>query len=67
MVAIYVGTTVFLGSHVRHGFWSMFQSLGLMKQSRSKALYAAGLGVGLVLAVGFLALPIVLYFRSQGV
>ncbi len=67
MVAIYVGTTLFLGSHVRHGFWSMFQSLGLMKQSRSRALYAAGLVVGLVLAVGFLALPIVLYFRSQGV
>jgi succinate dehydrogenase / fumarate reductase cytochrome b subunit len=66
MVAIYVGVMIFLGSHLRHGFWSMFQSLGLMKQSRSNAIYTAGLLIGFALAVGFLVLPLILYFRAQG-
>jgi succinate dehydrogenase / fumarate reductase cytochrome b subunit len=67
MVGIYVGAMLFLGSHLRHGFWSMFQSLGLMKQSRSKCVYAAGLVIGLALAVGFVLLPVILYVRAQGI
>jgi succinate dehydrogenase / fumarate reductase cytochrome b subunit len=64
MVAIYIAVTLFLGSHLRHGFWSMFQSLGLMKQSRSNAIYTAGLILGAVLALGFLILPVILFVRA---
>jgi len=64
MVAIYVAVMLFLGSHLRHGVWSMFQSLGLMNKKQTRTFYAAGLVVGGLLAVGFLLLPVILYFRN---
>lgn len=61
-VAFYVGAMVFLGFHLRHGFWSAMQSLGAMKPEWSKAIYALGFFVAVVLAVGFLGIPLYIYF-----
>ncbi len=60
-VAFYVGSMVFLGFHFRHGFWSAFQSLGLLNPRWSKPIYALGLFLAVLLAVGFLFIPIYVY------
>ncbi|EKD41595.1 MAG: Succinate dehydrogenase (Or fumarate reductase) cytochrome b subunit, b558 family, partial [uncultured bacterium] len=38
IVAIYVGVMLFLGMHLRHGFWSAFQSLGAMNPRFTKPI-----------------------------
>lgn len=61
-VALYVGAMLFLGMHLRHGFWSAFQSLGAMSPKVSCAMYCAALAVAVLLAGGFLFIPIWIYF-----
>jgi succinate dehydrogenase / fumarate reductase cytochrome b subunit len=51
-----------LGMHLRHGFWSAFQSLGAIKPSARKTMQFAALVVGVLLAVGFLSIPVYIYF-----
>lgn len=52
----------FLGFHLRHGFWSAFQSLGLAFPRFSKIIYALGVLLALLVAAGFLFIPIAIYF-----
>jgi succinate dehydrogenase / fumarate reductase cytochrome b subunit len=65
-VAFYVGCVTFLGFHLRHGFWSAFQSLGLLNPRWSKPIYALGLILALVMAFGFLFIPIYIYLTQNG-
>jgi succinate dehydrogenase / fumarate reductase cytochrome b subunit len=51
-----------LGFHLRHGFWSAFQSLGALNPRLLPLFYALGLVVALLLAGGFVALPLVLHY-----
>jgi succinate dehydrogenase / fumarate reductase cytochrome b subunit len=60
-VAFYVGVTIFLGLHLRHGLWSLFQSVGLMPRLCSNLIYLASAVVATVLALAFLVLPIYLH------
>lgn len=62
MTAFYVGVMVFLGIHLRHGFWSAVQSLGAMKPEWSKAIHGFGLLIAILFAVGFLIIPIWMHF-----
>ncbi len=62
IVIFYTVTMVFLGFHLRHGVWSGLQSLGLTKETNSKAIYVVGGAIGTLLAVGFLSIPAYLYF-----
>ena len=66
-VIFYVGATILLGFHLRHGIWSMIQSLGLMKPRLSPLIYSLALVIGVLLAVGFLVLPVWLYLREASV
>jgi succinate dehydrogenase / fumarate reductase cytochrome b subunit len=59
---IYAAVMLLLGAHLRHGFWSAFQSLGAMNARYTKSVYALGLALAAVLAVGFLAIPFWIYF-----
>jgi succinate dehydrogenase / fumarate reductase cytochrome b subunit len=61
-VGIYVAVMLFLGMHLRHGFWSAFQSLGAMSKPLSKPIYTLGAIIGVVLALGFLMIPVWFYF-----
>ena len=61
-VGIYVVVMILLGLHLRHGFWSAFQSLGVSNSNLSKAIYSAALVFSFVLAAGFLFIPIYIYF-----
>jgi succinate dehydrogenase / fumarate reductase cytochrome b subunit len=47
-----------LGFHLRHGFWSAFQSLGMLNPRLLPLFYGLGLVVALILAGGFVFLPI---------
>lgn len=64
-VAIYVIVMVVFGMHVRHGFWSAFQSLGAMKPEWSKQIYALGAVVAAIFTIGFLFIPV--FFFVKGV
>lgn len=58
----YVAAMIFLGSHLWHGFWSAFQSLGISHPRYTPIIYGAGILVALVLAVGFLGIPLWIFF-----
>ena len=58
----YVSAMVFLGFHLRHAFWSGLQSLGANNQKLSPYLYGAGLVFALILAFGFIFIPLWVYF-----
>ncbi len=53
---------LFLGFHLRHGFWSAFQSLGANNQATTRILYGTGLVFALILAAGFIFIPLYVYF-----
>lgn len=59
----YILVMILLGFHLRHGFWSAFQSLGTNHPRYSPLIYTIGLIIGVVLAVGFTIVPIVVYFN----
>lgn len=61
-VLIYCGAMLFLGLHLRHGFWSAFQSLGAMNSRLTKPVYALGVVVAALLAAGFFFIPLWIYF-----
>lgn len=61
-VSFYMGVVLFLGFHMRHGFWSAFQSLGLNYPKFSAPLYMLAAIVSFTLALGFFLLPLYLYF-----
>jgi len=53
-----------LGLHLSHAFASAFQTLGLNHPKYDNAIQLTGKGIGVVLGLGFLAFPVILYFSS---
>lgn len=64
-VIFYVGVMLLLSFHLRHGVWSAIQSLGAMKPRWSKGIYTLAFLLGILLAIGFLILPVVIYVRQM--
>lgn len=62
----YTAVMLLLGMHLRHGFWSALQSLGAMCPKGSAFIYTAGLVFAILLAGGFLILPLYFYFCGAG-
>lgn len=58
----YVGVMLLLGFHLRHGIWSGLQSLGVMNRNLSPMVYAIALILAILIAIGFLILPLAIYF-----
>ncbi len=58
----YVIVMVLLGFHLRHGVWSAFQSLGANNPKLSPVIYTIGGIFAVLIAFGFLFLPIYIYF-----
>ncbi|MFQ5674679.1 MAG: succinate dehydrogenase cytochrome b subunit [bacterium] len=63
-VVWYVGALFFLGFHLRHGFWSAFQSLGVNHPRYTPLIYSIGILVAVVISVGFLGIPLWIYFTG---
>lgn len=53
-----------LAFHLRHGIWSALQSLGAMKPKLTPMIYTVGALIGLLIAIGFLVLPLYIYFAG---
>ncbi|MFD8548474.1 succinate dehydrogenase [Streptomyces sp. NPDC059649] len=55
---IYLVAMLALGLHVRHGFWSAAQSLGVGSRTRDRLLKTTAHVLALVLTVGFVSVPV---------
>lgn len=65
-VILYVAVMIFLGFHLRHGFWSALQTLGLNSEENSATVYTIGLVAAVILAAGFLLIPIWIFYTANG-
>ncbi|MGF1458593.1 MAG: succinate dehydrogenase cytochrome b subunit [Leptolyngbyaceae cyanobacterium] len=57
----YTGVMVLLGVHLRHGFWSALQSLGLMSKGLRFSIYGLSLVLAIAISAGFIGLPLAIY------
>jgi succinate dehydrogenase / fumarate reductase cytochrome b subunit len=65
ITAFTVVAMILLGLHLRHGFWSAFQSLGWTNDRWLPILTRTALVVAIVLAIGFILLPIILFLNGD--
>lgn len=57
-VFIYIAAMVIVALHIRHGFWSLFQTLGANHAKYMPLIMGAGIVVSLIFGFGFGLLPI---------
>ena len=57
-VIIYISVMMIVALHVRHGFWSAFQTLGGNHPKYMPAIMVLSIAIGVVVALGFGFLPI---------
>jgi succinate dehydrogenase / fumarate reductase cytochrome b subunit len=57
----YMAVMAVLGLHLRHGFWSAFQSLGALNPRLRTLAFSGGAFVAVLLALGFFILPLYVY------
>jgi succinate dehydrogenase / fumarate reductase cytochrome b subunit len=58
----YTAVMLLLGFHLRHGFWSAFQSLGALSPRLLPVFYTLAVFVAVLLAGGFIVLPLWLLY-----
>jgi succinate dehydrogenase / fumarate reductase cytochrome b subunit len=58
---IYVVVMIIVALHVRHGFWSAFQTLGANHPKYMPALMMLSIIVGLIIGLGFGLLPLYMW------
>jgi succinate dehydrogenase / fumarate reductase cytochrome b subunit len=58
----YAFVMLLLGAHLGHGIWSAFVSLTVKSKKISAMLYSIGVVFAILMAVGFLFIPIYIYF-----
>jgi succinate dehydrogenase / fumarate reductase cytochrome b subunit len=62
-VGFYVLATLLVGLHLRHGFASAFQSLGLDHPLYTRRLTAVGIGFAILIGAGLALIPVWIHFR----
>lgn len=60
----YTFVMILLGFHLKHGFWSAFTSLTMKHKKYSAVIYGVGIVFAILLAVGFLFIPLYIYFTG---
>jgi len=55
--AIYIAAMIVLGLHIKHGIWSMFQTVGLNSPRYDRLIRGVALLVSLAVAAGFISVP----------
>jgi succinate dehydrogenase / fumarate reductase cytochrome b subunit len=58
----YTIVMILLGVHLGHGIWSAFTSLTVKSQQASAIIYTVGAVAAFLLAIGFLFIPLYIYF-----
>ena len=62
----YAGVMIVLALHLRHGIWSAWQSIGLLNSKVSPFVYAIALILAILIATGFIVLPLSIFFGFVG-
>ena len=62
----YTGVMVMLALHLRHGIWSAWQSIGVLNSKISPVVYAIALILAALIAIGFIVLPLSIFFGFIG-
>jgi succinate dehydrogenase / fumarate reductase cytochrome b subunit len=57
-----MAAVIIVGIHIRHGFWSLFQTLGLNHVKYMPLIQAIGIFLAIAVAVGFVFVPV--YIRA---
>lgn len=60
----YTFVLIVLGTHLAHGFWSAFTSLSLKRSRFSDKLYVASVLFAILMSLGFIFIPLYIYFTS---
>ncbi|MFH5831576.1 succinate dehydrogenase cytochrome b subunit [Halalkalibaculum sp. DA3122] len=60
----YTFVMILLGFHLKHGFWSAFTSLTMKHTRFSGLIYTAGIIFAVLMAVGFIFIPLYIYFTG---
>lgn len=60
----YTIVMILLGVHLGHGVWSSFTSLTMKSKKMSASVYAIGIAIAIILAIGFLFIPLYIYFTG---
>jgi len=60
-VVVYVLVMLLLGTHLRHGFWSAFQSLGATSPKYMPIIHNVGVAFAVIMTFGFLMIPIYIF------
>jgi succinate dehydrogenase / fumarate reductase, cytochrome b subunit len=60
-VVFYTAVMLFLGFHLRHGFWSAAQSVGMASPRWTRPIYLVSVISAILIAAGFLFIPIWFY------
>ena len=61
-VIFYCIAMLAVGIHLSHGFWSALQSVGLVNPKNRELLYRLSLVIGGVATLGFISIPLYVYF-----
>ncbi len=56
--ASYIIAICLLGLHLRHGLWSMFQSVGILQSQHTVLLKQAAWVIALLIVLGYISIPI---------
>jgi succinate dehydrogenase / fumarate reductase cytochrome b subunit len=56
--ASYIIAICLLGLHLRHGLWSMFQSVGVLQPQHTALLKQAAFVIALLIVLGYISIPI---------
>jgi len=60
-VVIYLGALILVGMHLRHGVWSLFQTLGFDSPNRNAMLRHGATALVVILVIGFGSVPVLFY------
>ncbi len=63
----YVVMMILLGTHLSHGVWSAFQSLGLNGTRFTPFIYKVGFLIAVIVSIGFVAIPVYIHFVGGAV
>ena len=63
-ISIYIAAMVVVALHIRHGFWSLFQTLGANHPKYMPIIMGASLVISLIFGIGFGFLPVYVSFSG---
>jgi succinate dehydrogenase / fumarate reductase cytochrome b subunit len=61
VAVVYIIAMVMLGLHLRHGIWSMFQSLGFSHPVHTPRLKALAVLVAAAIVIGYISIPLAIF------